>query len=174
MGEIRESAIQLIYEHNNFNSSLFIFNGTAEASNDNDEIDSYGASIGFNHIHKNIALTLNFAYLSNLADSDTLQDAITDSSAMSKTVGGASFQTTLSINNVTLIGEYLAASSSFESTDLMIKGTGAKPSSSNFEFAFDFTIANRDATLAIAIQSTDEALQLGLAAHRSSLSYRHI
>ena len=168
LGETRESAIQLNFEQAAFYGSAFIFNGSAEESGDDEKIDGYGANVGFNHEGHDFSLSANLGFLSNIADSDTLQDSVTDSSAMESSVAGSTAQATFSMGAITLTAEYLGAVTSFETTDLAFNGSGAQPSSSNFEIAYDFAITGHATTLAVAIQSTDEALALELAEQRTA------
>jgi len=170
LGEIRESAIQLNFEQDHFHGTVFLFNGDAEESGDDEKIDGYGAAAGFNHEGQGYALEVNLAYLSNIADSDTLQDSITDSSVMDSTVAGTTAQFIFSMGAITLSGEYLGAIDSFKAADLTFNEKGAQPSSSNFEIAYNFNITGHRSTFAMAIQSTDEALALGLAEQRTAIA----
>ncbi len=170
LGETRESALQLNYEQAHFHGAVFLFNGSAEESGDEEKIDSYGASAGFSHEGHGYTLDINLAFISNIADSNTLQDGITDSRAMDSTITGTTAQVTFSMGAITLSGEYLGANEQFKATDLSFKSKGAQPSSSNFEIAYDFNIRDRNATIALAIQSTDEALILGLPQQRTAIA----
>ncbi len=165
LGETRESALQLNYEQAHFHGAVFLFNGSTE-----EKIDSYGASAGFSHEGHRYALDINLAFISNIADSNTLQDGITDSDAMNSTIAGTTAQITFSMGAITLSGEYLGANEHFEAADLSFKNEGAQPSSSNFEIVYDFDIRGRNATIALAIQSTDEALVLGLPQQRTAIA----
>jgi hypothetical protein len=61
LGETRESALQLNYEQAHFHGAVFLFNGSAEESGDEEKIDSYGASAGFSHEGHGYALGVNLA-----------------------------------------------------------------------------------------------------------------
>ncbi|MCF6281153.1 MAG: LbtU family siderophore porin [Candidatus Polarisedimenticolaceae bacterium] len=168
LGETRESAIQLNFEQGALYGSAFIFNGSVEESGDDEKIDGYGANIGFNHEGHGYLLSTSLGFLSNIADSNTLQDSVTDNSAMESTIAGVTAQVSFSMGSITLTGEYLGAATSFKASDLTFNKSGAQPSSSNFEIAYDFAITGHAATFAVAIQSTDEALALGLAEQRTA------
>ncbi len=168
LGEIRENAIQLNFSQAALHSSFFIFNGTAEESGDNEKIDGYGAAIGLSHYGKEYALDLNVMFLSNIADSNTLQDSISDSRAMGSTVAGTAAQASFSMGSITLSGEYVGANRSFKAADLSFNKGGAQPSSSSFELSYNFKLAGRDAAIAVALQTSDEAVALALPEQRTA------
>ncbi len=170
LGETRESAIQLNFAQAAFHSSFFIFNGTAKESGDREQIDGYGAAAGLSHQGKEYIFDVNITFLSNIADSDTLQESVSDSRTMESTVAGTAAQVSFSMGSITLSGEYIGANSSFKATDLTFNGSGARPSSTSFELTYDFMLTGRNATIAAAIQTSDEAAALALPEQRTAAS----
>lgn len=168
LGEIRESAIQLNFAQAAFYSSFFIFNGTAKESGDKEKIGGYGAAAGLSHQGKEYTFDLNVMFLSNIADSDTLQDSVSDRRTMESAVAGAAVQVSFSMGSITLSGEYIGANRSFKAADLSFNKSGAQPSSSSFELAYNFKFIGRDTTVAVAIQTSDEAVALELPEQRTA------
>ncbi len=168
LGETRESALQLNFAQAAFYSSFFIFNGTATESDDREKIDGYGAAAGLSHQGKEYIFDFNITFLSNIADSDTLQESVSDSRAMESTVAGTAAQVSFSMGSITLSGEYIGANRSFKAADLTFNGGGARPSSTSFELAYDFKLTGRNATVAVAIQTSDEAAALALPEQRTA------
>jgi len=70
---------------------------------------------------------------------------------------------------VTLLGEYVAATTAFSANDLTLNGRGAKPRALNAEAAYTFTAFARPTTVAAGYAMTKDALALNLPAERYSL-----
>ncbi|MFC1749492.1 LbtU family siderophore porin [Pseudomonadota bacterium] len=167
IGETREAAVQLAFEKNNFYGSVYAFNGdtieTSTATAGDDTIEHTGGSIGYLWETDSFSLDIGLDYISSIGDSDAisaaLPDANTDSvpDSLSSYVGGTVFHWIYSNDEINFIVEYLQ-SDTFQSTELAFKGLGAQPSALNVEFAYGFDWG----TAAVALQSTDEALALGL------------
>lgn len=173
LGETRESAIQLDYADEHFHGSIFIFNGTTKESRDDERIDSYGATVGFNHQSDRYSFGIDFGYISNIADSNTLQNAVSDSSSMNNIIAGSTVQVTFTMGSITLLSEYLGANENFDTTDFAFKGGAARPSSSSFELAYNFNIKDHEATFALSIQNSNEAEAMGLAAQRTAAVFSY-
>ncbi len=163
IGETRETAIQFGYIANGFHALSYFFNGdTNDGGSDN--IDDYGFALGYSHEGSERALgyDLGASWISNLGDSDSLQDTVTDPDNLENTVGGWGLHAKLNWSDLALIAEYLSAAESFDSADLAFAGSGARPRAWNIELDYGFKIADREAELAIAWQQSDEALALEL------------
>lgn len=170
IGETRESAILAGMESNGFAGGVYIFNGDIDEDGDND-IDSFGAFAGYSHENENVAFAVNGGYISNIADSDGLQDTINDNIDavpvdFDDHVGGFTVDAMVETGPFVFIAEYTTATDDFTSDELAFRGDGAEPSAFNIEAGYNFMLAGRDATVAIAYQETDEAVGLGLPEER--------
>jgi len=162
LGETRETAIQLGFESDGFHGSAFTANGDAR-ENGNERIDYFGANLGFGkEAEDGSGFDLGISFVNSIADSDSLQGTVTDADNLDDETPGIGAYATLRRGNFTLIGEYLGATEDFAAADLTFDGSGAEPESWNLEAGYDFKIANKEATFALAWQGTDEALALEL------------
>ena len=162
LGETRETAVQLGFESEGFYGSAFTANGDAR-ENGNERIDYFGANLGFGkEAEDGSGFDLGISFVNSIADSDNLQDTVTDADNLDDETPGIGAYATLRRGNFTLIGEYLGATEDFAAADLAFDGNGAEPESWNLEAGYDFKIANKEATFALAWQGTDEALALEL------------
>ncbi len=162
LGETSETAFLVSVADRGTTGALYVFKGDARETSatppltaeDDDEF-SYGANIAY----ASEPFTLGVSYISNIADTDSLQNpgGILDSE-----VPGMGVNLALNMNNVTFIAEHVAASEDFavgdelgEAAPLAVKQT---PTASHYELAF----SSGRATLALAYQTTEEAQFLGL------------
>jgi hypothetical protein len=163
IGETRETALQAGYFSNGFYGSLFLFNGDTR-EDEREAIDQFGLNMGF--INENEATGLGydigFSWVNSLADSDSLQEAISDPENLTDKVSGFGIHGIIHSGPFSLIGEYLTASDTFDAADLSYNNAGAKPAAFNLEVGYSTQLAGIDATLAIAWQETHEALMLEL------------
>ncbi len=170
IGETRESVVLAGAEANGFAGGLYVFNGDLEADGDS-QIDSYGAFVGFAQETENSLFAVNAGYISDIGDSDTLQDAIQgniDAAVVDydDQVGGATISGVATFGAFNIFAEYLTATDDFEINELAFKADGAKPEAFNIELGYNFTLANIDMTAAVAYQGTDEAAALDLPKER--------
>lgn len=147
-----------------------MFNGDLEADGDS-RIDSFGAFLGFFHESENSSVALNAGYISDIGDSDTLQDTIQDSIDAAgfdydDQVGGVTVSGVATFGAFNVFAEYLTATDDFEENELAFDTDGAKPEAFNIELGYHFTLANIDMTAAVAYQGTDEAVALELPKER--------
>jgi len=163
IGETRETAVQGGYFAGDFYTSAYLFNGDTNDGG-NDHIDQFGFNLGLAHeaSDEHFGYALGLSWINNLADSDTLQDVITDPDNMHKKVPGLSAHAFLDMGSFLLIGEYLSATESFDASDLQFSNGRAKPAAYNLEAAYLFEIMGRESMLGIAWQRTSEALELEL------------
>ncbi len=155
IGETRETAFTINYESGLFSSALFVFNGDEDA-NDQNTLQNFGARVAI--------ATDNFAvgadYISNLGDSDTIQDVDGDVALDSNgdSVDGVSLYASAGIGNVTLLAEYLTALDDFSD------GNSSEPEAFQLEAAIEIGAF----TYALSYEETDEALFLELPEERIS------
>ncbi|MEA3546081.1 MAG: LbtU family siderophore porin [Thermodesulfobacteriota bacterium] len=165
MGETNDSAVLLGFESGFFHGSLYAFNGDINESGDDDEIDTYGAVLGYIHANDNTSLHLTFHYISNIGDTDGIGDYLQDEVGIDEIddyVDGVSVHAHFGIGPFTLVGEYLTALDDFEAAEIAFDGDGAEPESWNIEFGYTTEIFDRETTFALGYQGTDESVALGL------------
>jgi hypothetical protein len=167
IGETRETAVQLGWLANGFHALAYGFNGDTNDGG-SDQIDGYGLSLGYSREAEGDSpgFDAGLSWISNLADSDSLQETVTDPDSLADAVAGWSAHATLHWRAFTLIGEYLSAADDFGAADLDFNGADARPSAWNLEVDYGFEIAGREAEVAVAWQGTDEALALELPEQR--------
>lgn len=157
IGETRETALIVNYEVGQFSSAFYVFNGDQDEDG-RDQLNNFGARIAF----ANDNFTLGVDYISNLADSDSLQDGDYGYSAGADVVAGASVYTEITISSVKLVLEHLRALD-----ELAVDGDDSEPQATQFELSF----AVNNFTYGIAYQETDEAQFLGLPEERISIGF---
>lgn len=164
MGETVETVLMLSMEQQGLYGSVYLFSGDSDeaatvAAGDDDAISS-GLNLGYAVAER---FDIGMGYISNIADSDTLQsleDSGSNIGEVESHVAGASAHFSASFGSVTVLGEHVTALSSFENGDLdSTVNNEEQPSASNLEVGFD--LAN-GVNLAAAYQMTDEALFIGL------------
>lgn len=166
IGETRETAVLGGVEVDGFVGGVYVFNGDL-AENGDDEVDSFGAFAGYSHEGEGSSFAVNVGYISDIGDSDSLQDTVQDNLDVAMVdyddqVAGATVDALFTSGPFTFIAEYTTAVDDFNINELPFKGSGASPSAFNVEAGYGFTIAGKDAVAAIAYQETDEAVALGL------------
>jgi hypothetical protein len=160
LGETQEMAVQVLFEENELSASLFLYNGDAKEAGENERLDQYGAKLGY-FTGGQIEYAANLAYVSNLAESGGLQGAI-NAVDLEDIVAGFVLSGSLSSADFMIIGEYVAATSSFDAADLSFDGRDAKPTAWGIEGAYNFLLSGKDATVAIGLQGSSEAVNIGL------------
>lgn len=129
LGETRETAALVGGEFGPFGLQAAVFNGDAEDEDPDvrNHAEDYLLAASFvSELGSEAALGLQVAYLSNLADSDTLQDEVAGPLLDDKVAGWAA-SAHLQAGPVGLIGEYLAAVDKFAAGDLAFAPAAARP-----------------------------------------------
>ena len=164
LGEAAETALGFGFSAGGFEGSVFVFNGDSNRKG-RDRIDSFGAALGWAMESDESGGGLNVSWISDIGDSNGLQDAIADSlgsNDVADRVPGVAASAMVSLGGFTLIGEYLAALDEFQAGEVAFLDKGAEPSSWMVEAAYGFKIGEKDATITLSYQGTDEALALEL------------
>ncbi len=152
LAETRETALMLAYEKDALSGSFYIFNGDKNDSSDN-AINNFGANIAYT----TDTFSLGLGYISDIGDSDTIQDAITASTDNDQ-ISGVSLNATIVSGPATFIFENIQAVNSFDAAVL----ADAEPEARNLEFDYALTLAGKPAVLAFSVQKTKEAASLSL------------
>lgn len=165
MGETKEEVAMLGYEARGFTASLYTFNGDLDAGGGN-KADNLGAALGYG----NGNFTAGMGWINDIGDSGGLTDAI-GANPYASNIPGAEAHAKLTLGRLNLIGEYLAATESFDAGTLAFNGLGARPEAWNLEagYTFENGILGRETTIAAGVQGTAEAQALGLPEERRSL-----
>lgn len=153
IGETRETILAASYESGLFSGSVYAFNGEQDEG-DRNTIQSFGARVGLSNDH----FAVGADYISNLGDSDSLEDNefnIEDEDA----VDGVSIHASARLSNVTLLAEYLTALDEFAGD-----GADSEPEAFQLEAAIEVGAF----TYALTYEETDEALFLELPEERIS------
>lgn len=161
IGESVETAVQLGVEMQGFHASVLAFNGDTQKNEDN-VLENFGVTLGYGQSSGQLSYDLGIGYTSNLADTDTATDSMTNPLALNDYVGGAVAHAHLQFGPVSLIGEYLTALDSFAAQDLSFRTSGAEPQAWNVEAGYTADLAGRETTFALGYQASEEALGLGL------------
>jgi hypothetical protein len=167
IAETRESAIQVGVETGGFYGSAFIFNGDVdEAGEDDNHIDNFGANAGYTMESESFTIDAGISYVNNLLDADGWEDLLeTDEdengvpdAELNDYAGGMGAYAIVGFGPFTFIGEYITALDEIEwieeNGDI---GRQDEISAWNLEIGYGFAIGEKEATIAAALQGTDEA-----------------
>lgn len=163
LGETRETALQLGFVKDAFNGSVYVFNGDNESDN---HVSSWGANLGFAQEAGNgVTWGGGIGYISDLGDSDAFQDLIADnlgSNDINKVPAWTINAAASFGGGFVVIGEYLAATKSFETDGVPWRMDGAKPTAWNVEVGYEFDIKELPSVFAVGYQGSSQALALEL------------
>ncbi len=138
--EIRETAAILSWEANGFSAAAYTFNGDVDEGKDT--VENFGASLGWG----NDSLSVGADYISNVLDSDTLQDAASYDPDSVDATEAYILRAAANLGPVNLLGEYLE-------TDTIAELADAEIEVLHLEAATEWA----DWTFAIAYQETEDA-----------------
>ena len=165
LGEAGEVSLVLNVEADRFHWSVFAFDGDNRPDG-HQRVEGFGAALGFAVEGQDTEFGADVSWINDIGDSDGLQDLIADNlgedvvyadhvSGMSVSAGGR-------FGQASVLLEYVAALDEFEAGEVGFEDRGAQPSAWMFEVAYDFTLLDRDATIALGYQTSDEAFALEL------------
>lgn len=157
IGETRETALAINAEQGLFSGALYIFNGDQDEDG-KDRVNNIGARVQF----ADEGFAVGADYISNLADSDGLQDKNYGYAGGEDAVAGFSIHGAVNLGGINLFVEQLSAID-----PLANDGNNSEPSATQFEVS----VESGDMTFAFAYQETDEALFLELPEQRISLGF---
>ena len=166
IGETRESVFKIGAEIANISASVYVFNGSTQESGGDDVADQTGASIAYIYKGKGFSMDIGFDYLSNIGDSDTISGVV--GTTLVSYVSGQVIHANLNFGNLNFIAEHLTTDK-FDVSELSFKSKGAEIAASHIELAYTYNILRIESTLSYAMQTTEEALALGLPEEKSIL-----
>jgi len=150
IGEIRDGAVQVGADISGFYCSAYAFNGEVDEDGEDDGIRCFGTNAGYAFENDSMNLDVGMGYVSNLLESgagDLLEGDLRDY------VGGISAHAIAGFGPFAIITEYVGALDEIENTEGWKRD---EPSAWNMEFGFTFEVAEKEITLAMAYQGTDE------------------
>jgi len=163
LGETRETAVQLDIESGSVTSSVYLFNGDVIENNADDSV----ASMGLNITYSADSFTTGISYINNITDSDLISESLASTPATTSYVSAMSVYANASFGKTSVFVEYMTALDEFDAADLSISTSNKKPATMNLEAGFDLD----GAMLAIAYQTTSEAVDFDLPEGRVLVSY---
>ena len=155
IGETREIAVTVDAGSGGFSTSVFGFKGDSDPDA---RLDGFGATVGYEMEADDTGFNVNVGYISDIGESDGL--AFEDDDRMAGWFASGA----VSMGGITLSGEYVGAATDATHVDddnelvYGFKGKAASPSAWMVEAAMDIELGGREATLAVGVQGTGEAL----------------
>lgn len=163
IGETRETAAHFGFLNDMFDISTAVFNGDINEAGDNDHVDTWVASALFTLPEDKVpdfGLVLGASYISNIADSDGLTDALDakfGTDEIKDYVGGFHGFAMLSyLDRFSFLAEYVTAMEDFDENDVG-PGNDFKPSAWNLEAAF---VPIDKMTVAVRYEGSDNTRNL--------------
>ena len=165
LGETAETALLLGMASGNITGSVYTFNGDvdedSELAKGDDAALSFGASLGF----ANDNLSMGASYISNIAETGSLEGVGTN---VKSAVAGMGLSFGYTMGNFSVIAEHVAALESFAASDLGgATANEEQPRATNVEVAMAL---KNGATIAAAYQVTSETAFLGLPKYVTSVA----
>jgi hypothetical protein len=137
LGETREKAVLVGVEHRGLSVSGYLFNGDMDETGQDDQIESYGFDANYSCGDEGVwDILIGASYISNLADSDGLAEALAVSS-IEEYVSGFDFYLHLGYAGFFFDAEYMTATDNFRPSELATDGQGAEPAVWNFELGYN-------------------------------------
>ncbi|MDM8569787.1 LbtU family siderophore porin [Thiotrichales bacterium HSG1] len=156
--EARESAAQIGIETGGFYGSVYGFNGVTQDDVLN-TIDHYGLNLGFSQETDSMNLDAGIGYISDIGDvggMEKMLDGVNDYDY----IAGIDAYLNIEAGAFSFVGEYVTALDNFKAEHVGFNGAGAEPKAYNLEVGFNFNLADRDSTVALGYQASEEALAL--------------
>lgn len=167
LGEINESAVEIGFKQGGFYGAVYFFNGDIDEEGQDSHVDNYGATVGYTLEQENFNVDVGAHYINNLIDSDGWGDHFeeevdaaalnNDTLELNDYVDGFGAHIVIDIANFTLIGEYIGALDDPEYLLNGIKIKGDAIAAWNTEVCYTFDVAERETSVAIAYQGSDDA-----------------
>ncbi len=163
IGEINDYGAAIGLEHSGFYGAVFGYNGLKEMGS-SETISGFGLMAGYTYEHEEMTLETGISWVSNIADSGGISDALDDKGldTVRDHVSGLSLNILGSYGPFSLLGEYTTPLDSFAPIEIGFAGNGAEPKAWNVELGYSTELLDKESVFAIGFQGTDEALELGL------------
>lgn len=165
LGEAGEVSLVFNVESDRFHWSVFAFDGDNQPDG-HQRVEGFGAALGFAIEGQDTEFGADVSWINDIGDSDGPQDLIADNlgeyGVYADHVSGMSASARGRLGQASVLLEYVAALEEFEAGEVGFEDRRAEPSAWMFEIAYDFTLLDRDATVALGYQTSDEAFALEL------------
>ena len=147
LGETRESALTVGYVNKWMDVSVSAFNGDIDEIGEDNHIETYVAAASFSvpeELSSNVGIRAGVSYISNIADSDSLQDYLDEEYGVDEIKdyisGWSVFLSACFMEKLFFEAEYVGATDNFEESDLgLAPGVKFEPKTWNFELAYAAT-----------------------------------
>lgn len=166
LGETQQSVVQLGVGMGDLQVSAYMFNGTTQEAGADDTADQMGARIKYLLEGKNSTIDVGIDYINNLDSGAVIGYLDTDPNITTDTelkayVSAQVIYANLSFGNIHFIAEHLMTDQ-FDLTEVAFNSKGAEITATNIEVGYSMTVAGMESMVGVAMQSTDEAVALGL------------
>lgn len=170
LGQTNARTALLGFAKGGFYLEGYTFNGNAFVNNNSTSINNGGGNIGYKYSPDNSKFSFNVGggVIGNIADSLGMQlvgspsyggpasNAFqgfafnTATELLKRRVPGADAHGELDIGKLTLLGEYVASTQSFDPADLSFDGSGARPQALHTEADYSFRLINFPSVFTLA------------------------
>lgn len=166
IGEINDFGMNLGFEAAGLYGGVFAYNGMKDDGGSN-VVKGYGAQLGYVFENDSMSIDAGFSYVGNISDSGGINGFFNDDlgkETVQEQVGGLGVHVIATFGPAMIVAEYVTALDSFNdvSGDDPASIYTAEPSAWNIEFGYGVKLGDMPTNLAIGVQGTDEAVELGL------------
>jgi len=171
LGEIREKAVLLGVEHQGFSLSGYLFNGDMDETGQENQVESYGLDANYSLGDEGVwDILIGASYISNIADSDGLEEALAPVGNIVEYIGGFDAYLHVGYGRFFFDAEYMTATDDFKPTELATGGQGAQPAVWNLEIGYNLSWG-RNLEIALKCAGSDESGALGFPKERYGIVF---
>ena len=172
LGEIREKALLVGFEQAGFSASGYVFNGDMDEAGQTNHVETYGLDANYSLEDD---LLVGASYISNIADSDGLTDALHEKAITTVLDHVAGFDAYLHVgmDAFALDAEYMTALDEFAATEFATAGVGSEPAVWNIEVSYNLDVGGKNLQIALQYAGSDEAGEIGIPETRYGIALNH-
>jgi len=164
IGETQQTVLRVGGGFGDLTASVYMFNGTTKEAGGDDVADQMGARINYLSEGKGSTIDVGVDYINNL-DSGAIIGHLAAKTPTTTTlkayVPATVIYANLSFGSLHVIFEHLSTDQ-YDAGEVAFKSKGATIAATNIEVGYDLSIAGVESTVGLALQTTEEALALGL------------
>jgi len=170
LGEIREKAVLLGVEHPGFSLSGYLFNGDMDETGQENQVEGYGLDANYSLGDEGVwDILIGASYISNIADSDGLEEALAAVGNIVEYIGGFDAYLHVGYGRFFFDAEYMTATDGFRPTELATDGQGAEPAVWNLELGYNLSWRG-NLEIALKYAGSDESGALGFPKERYGIA----